>query len=57
MIKPTATPKTSPGLVLDGDIVLSEGDVSDLGLEEAPADSGRSWEEIIDERRRRNGHG
>lgn len=39
------------------DIVLTEADIRDLGLEESPADLGASWEEIIDQRNRSNGHG
>jgi hypothetical protein len=43
--------------VREGDIVLTEADIEELGLEEAPPDLGASWEEIVDQKNRSRGHG
>jgi len=43
--------------LLDGDVVLTADDIIDLGLEEAPENSGPSWQEIADAKSRGRDHG
>ena len=58
MIRPTRHRSVQPSdRLFDGDIVLAESDIPDLGLEEAPSDAGPSWEEILDRKNRSNGNG
>jgi len=49
--------KPAPARKLPGDVVLTDAEIRDLGIEEAPEGIGASWEEIIDNRNRSNGHG
>ena len=53
----TPIPKPAPSPMLDGDIVLTDDDIAELGLEEAPADIGPSWQEIMARREKEVGHG
>lgn len=56
----TGQAPTARGLgavVLDGDSVLTQADIAELGLEEAPEEAGPSLEEIITARMGRPGHG
>ena len=48
--KTTATP-------LPGDMVLTEAEIYELGLEEAPEEAGPSIEEVAGARQGRQGHG
>ncbi len=40
-----------------GEIILTSTDISELGLEEAPEDAGRSWEEIARAKKEDRRHG
>jgi hypothetical protein len=53
-MKDTNTPR---GRLLPGDQVITEQDIQELGLEEAPADIGLSVEEVEDLERRRSANG
>ncbi len=44
-------------LILDGDLVLTDAEIIEFGLEEAPADAGPSNEEIAATRQGRPDHG
>ena len=56
MTNPT-TRRPPPARRLPGDIVLTEADIRDLGLEQAPDGIGPSWEEIADRKQRSCNHG
>lgn len=45
------------GVLLDGDLELTEADIIDLGLDEAPEEAGTSLEEIAMARTGGSGHG
>lgn len=55
--RPAPQPPTTGGRLLDGDVPLTQADLAELGLEEAPADAEPSWEEIADAQRGGPGHG
>lgn len=54
----TPTVKPAPSRLIDGDFILSEAEIAAMGLEEAPADIGPSWQEIRQARALKEvGHG
>ena len=57
--RPITAPPRNPPLagILPGDIVLTDADIRDLGLEQAPADFGPSVEEIMADRAEGKNHG
>ena len=59
MKRPTTTPPRNLPLagILPGDIVLTDADIRDLGLEKAPDDMGPSMEEIMADRAGGKNHG
>ncbi|MEI7607539.1 MAG: hypothetical protein WCJ64_09150 [Rhodospirillaceae bacterium] len=40
-----------------GELILTSADISELGLDEAPADAGRSWEELTHAKKEERRHG
>jgi len=57
MRPPPIDRRPMPARRLPGDIVLTESEIRDLGLEKAPNDIGASWEEIANRQRRSLNHG
>ena len=40
-----------------GELILTAADILELGLDEAPADAGRSWEELYNAKKEERRHG
>lgn len=52
MKQPPIDRRPVPARRLPGDVVLTEAEIRDLGLEQAPDFLGASWEEIADRQHR-----